>query len=268
MNTIIKFLSLIYLLLFMTSCNKNPEGPEGQKIKISTSEGNIYVVLYDDTPIHKQNFIDNVNSEAYVGAPFHRVIEDFMIQAGETSKKRKEKSLLQAEIAFPKHLHKRGSLAAARTGDEVNPEKKSDPYEFYIVTGDTMTQEDLVLMEKERFEELKQDIYKELQPTMNDSIKVLYKEGRKDEIMALRASTVEEANKIAQSRKNEVTYTDEQRQYYMEVGGTPHLDLEYTVFGEVYYGMEIAQKISEVETNYNDRPLKKVTINNVELLKD
>ena len=268
MNRAIQFLSLIYLLLVMTSCNKNPEGPAGQKVKITTSEGDIYVVLYDDTPIHKQNFIGNVTSDAYVGTPFHRVIQYFMIQAGETTKKRAEKSLLPAEIVFPKYIHKRGALAAARMGDEINPDKKSDPYEFYIVTGEEMTQEELVLMEKERFKQWKQEIYKSLQTKMNDSIKVLYKEGKKDEIIALRAKTVEESERLAKIKRKEMSYTEEQKKAYMEVGGTPHLDTEYTVFGEVYFGMEIAQKIGEVETDYGDRPVKKVTIKSIELLKD
>lgn len=266
MATNLKYFTFLYFFLLMISCNN---APKGDKVKITTTEGDIYIVLYDETPLHHQNFINNIKSGTYKNAPFHRIIKDFMIQAGEIKGRQEfaEDELLPAEIVFPKYFHKRGALAAARWGDDVNPEKKSDSIQFYIVTGEKHTKESLSLLEKERYERLKQNIYRSLQKDMNDSIKVLYKEGKKDEIIKLRANTLDRADKEAKDRKSEIAYTEEQKNIYMEQGGTPHLDTEYTVFGEVYLGMDIVDKINNTETNSADKPIKEIKILNIELVK-
>ena len=129
-------------------------------VQIDTDKGKIKVKLYNDTPKHRDNFIKNVNDHLYDGLLFHRVIKQFMIQAGDINSKDApiEQHLgdgdlgytIPAEIVFPKYFHKRGVLAAARVGDEENPERASSASQFYIVTGKFFTEMELDKMEKEQ----------------------------------------------------------------------------------------------------------------------
>lgn len=265
-----KYIIKYFLLLISFIMCKN--NPEGQKIKISTTEGDICLVLYDETRIHKENFIQKVKEGSYKGAPFHRIIQDFMIQAGEKpgNKKTKEQEIqeqLPSEILFPQYFHKSGTLAAARWGDDVNPEKKSDPVQFYIVTGHTFTKNELAALEKERLERFKQQLYRLFQSEAKDSLKTLYKEGNKQGIAQLRADLMDRANKESEERKHEVLYTEAQKETYYTLGGAPHLDGEYTVFGEVYEGMDIVKKINNAETHINDKPVKDIIIKDITLIK-
>lgn len=261
-------ISIILSFISVVMCKNNVEG---QKVKISTTEGDIYVVLYDNTPIYKKDFIEKITEGRYNGISFHRVIEDFMIQAGEKpggkkTKSKEEEVQLPAEIVFPQYFHKAGALAAARWGDDVNPEKKSDLLQFYIVTGRRFSDNELVMLDKERFERFKQQLFKEAQVEMRDSIKALYREGNKQAMMQLKADMIERVSKEAEERKQETMYTDAHREAYKTIGGAPHLDGEYTVFGEVYNGMEVVKKINKAEVNAGDRPIKDIIVTSVELI--
>ena len=195
-------------------------------VKIETTIGTIKVKLYDETPLHRDNFLKLVKDEFYDGVLFHRVIKDFMIQAGDPESKTADAGArlgagglgytVPAEIDFPKFYHKRGALAAARQGDMVNPEKKSSSCQFYIVQGQTFTDEQLNQMEMRLTYQLRM--------------------------------------------KEPFKYSEEQRTVYKTFGGTPHLDGQYTVFGEVVEGFDVLQKISEVETGAADRPKEDVKI--------
>lgn len=129
-------------------------------VQMETDMGKIKVKLYNDTPLHRDNFIKNVNEHLYDGLLFHRVIRQFMIQAGDIHSKNATADVhlgdgdpdyrIPAEIHYPKHFHKAGALCAARTADEVNPDRESSASQFYIVTGKFFTEMELDKMEKEK----------------------------------------------------------------------------------------------------------------------
>ena len=210
---------LITLVLFMmitTSCSarKNLE----PRVKLETTYGNIVVKLYNETPLHRDNFLKLVDAGFYDGLLFHRVIADFMIQSGDPDSRNAQPGQalgrgdvgyrLPAEIVFPQRFHKRGALAAARQGDHINPERKSSGCQFYIVQGRIFTNQELDMMESSR----------------------------------------------------SIEFTEEQRYIYSTIGGTPHLDGEYTVFGEVIEGLDVVEKISRTQTGRHDRPIEDIKI--------
>lgn len=194
--------------------NKAPQ-KESYKVLMQTTAGNITIQLYEDVPLHANNFRKLVKEGFYDGLLFHRVIPQFMIQGGDPQSRDAKKGiglgngsngyLIPAEFKVEKYIHKKGALAAARTG---NPEKKSSGCQFYIVEGKTYTDADLNSLE---------------------------------------------------SRKG-FKYTEEQRKIYKTIGGTPHLDNDYTVYGEVLEGLDIITKITKVARDRRDRPNEDVKI--------
>ncbi|MDH6308309.1 peptidylprolyl isomerase [Dysgonomonas sp. PFB1-18] len=273
-----KKLFIILPILFITTmCSSKPKEPV---VVIQTNYGNIKVKLYNETPIHRDNFLKKAEEGFFKDLTFHRVIKDFMIQGGDPDTRNEADSIktdsaenkvmgdtIPAEIRFPQLFNKRGALAAARWGDAENPTKASDASQFYIVTGELIFDEKLSAIEKQRFERLKQNIYNKLQSANMDTIKALYKEGNRAGITELRTQWQEQAEREANEQKAETMYSDEQRELYKTRGGAPHLDGEYTVFGEVIEGMDIVDKIQNVKTNEKDKPLSKVVMNIVVLEK-
>lgn len=225
-NTMRK-LTYILLLLAVVACGTQKD----MKVRMHTTAGVIDLALYDDTPKHKENFLKLVKEQRYDSLLFHRVIKNFMIQGGDPDSKNAPAGALlgegdlgytvEAEFMPQVHFHRRGVLAAAREGDDVNPEKASSSMQFYIVWGQVYTKE---LLEK----------YKEY---------------------------------YARRTGRELTITPEQEAAYTTVGGTPHLDGEYTVFGEVISGLDVVEKIQSVACDSNDRPLEDVRILKVEVIR-
>ena len=242
--------------------------PGDVKVLLHTTLGDITILLYGDTPRHTENFVKLVKSGHYDGLLFHRVINDFMIQGGDPDSKDAPKGKMlgggdmgyeiEAEIDFPKHYHHRGAIAAARQGDAVNPERKSSGSQFYIVTGRKFSAGQLDAMEQKAVMQHKQDVFNQLSAEYRDSIMSMRRNRDQAGLDALRDKLAEETERLT---ANDSTYfTPEQRETYMRVGGTPHLDGTYTVYGRVLEGMDIVDKIQQVETDGNDRPVDDVRI--------
>ena len=258
----------LFALILITIINSMAAQEKEATVLIETNLGNIKIKLYNETPLHRDNFLKLVDEGVYKDLLFHRVINDFMIQGGDPDSRTASDSAflgggdlgyqIDAEFRIPLLFHKKGALAAARTSDDINPEKASSASQFYIVTGKTFTIEQLKMMEKQRFERLKQSIFSELQRTYNDSIKELYKAGDRSAIFEFRNKMQVEAEEKAKERITETIFTPEQIEAYTTVGGTPHLDGDYTVYGEVVEGMNVVCKIQKVETKRGDRPTEDI----------
>lgn len=246
------------------------------RIRMNTNLGTIVLKLYNETPQHRDNFIKLAKNGQYNGLLFHRVIKDFMIQGGDVTSKDApiNKPLgagdlgytIPAEFVYPKYFHKKGALSAARTGDEVNPERASSASQFYIVTGKVYSDTELNQMEKQKESRLKQSIFNRLQNENKAKIVELYRNGEKEELAVLRDTLIGKTELEAEKRKDETKLTAEQRDAYKTIGGTPFLDNEYTVYGEVIEGMEIVDAIQQVKTNRQDRPLENIIIESMEVI--
>lgn len=236
------------------------------KVKIDTSFGEITVRLYDETPLHRDNFVKLAREGYFDGMLFHRVIRDFMIQGGDPDSKTASpgQSLgtggpgytIEAEIR--KDLfHKRGALAAARQGDQVNPQRRSSGSQFYIVWGQIYKEGQLRQLSKQMEMQQMQQIFDTLAMEHRDEVLRLRKERNHAGLQELQAKLVDEteAKFKAMKEKGEISgLSDEQIRIYTTVGGTPHLDGQYTVFGEVVEGFDVVEKIQDAETSSSDRP--------------
>ncbi|MDE5835495.1 MAG: peptidylprolyl isomerase [Paramuribaculum sp.] len=237
-------------------------------VELKTTLGDIKILLYGDTPRHLDNFVHLVDSGFYDGVLFHRVINDFMIQTGDPDSKNAPAGKMlgmgdpgyniDAEFVYPKHFHKRGALAAAREGDAVNPTKQSSGSQFYIVTGTVFNDSQLDQMNARKVQQQRQEVFNKLALENRDTIMALRKERNQVALQELQDKLIKETDSIVKAAPD--TLTAEQRQVYSTVGGTPHLDGSYTVFGEVISGMDVVDKIQKVETDRNDRPVEDVKI--------
>ena len=229
------------------------------KVKIETTLGDITVRLYDETPIHRDNFVKLVKEGYYDGTLFHRVIKDFMIQGGDPDSKGAPAGkmlgvggpdyTLEAEIKDNLY-HKRGALAAARQGDEVNPERRSSGSQFYIVWGQVYKENQLNQLGKQIRMQKVQDAFNNMAKARRDEIMQMRRERNRAGLQELQDQLIAEAeNKVGKQG-----LTDEQMQLYSTVGGTPHLDGQYTVFGEVEEGLNVVEQIQNTATGRADRP--------------
>ena len=222
-------LLLLPVLLFAQQDIKLKKKDRKRDVELITTEGTIVLRSYDSTPLHRDNFLRLVKSHYYDSILFHRVIKNFMIQAGDPNSKQAKPGQLLGNggpgytipAEFRQTLfHRKGVLAAARQGDNVNPEKKSSASQFYIVQGRTFTDKEL------------------------DSVEVV--------------------------RLNGYKLPEAHRQVYKTIGGTPQLDQNYTVFGEVVKGLDVVDKIASSSTRKGqdrDRPIEDVRILKAKLIK-
>ncbi|HMQ07467.1 MAG TPA: peptidylprolyl isomerase [Saprospiraceae bacterium] len=208
MHYSLNIVMVLAILFFMSSCKKGPE-----YVLIETTMGNMKIELYESTPHHKENFLKLVDEKYYDGLLFHRVIKGFMIQGGDPDSRNADPQkrlgtggpgyTIPHEIGSP---HFKGTLAAARQGDAINPEKKSSGSQFYIVQGNPVSE-----IEIGTFEQTKG-----------------------------------------------IKYNDIQKKKYKDLGGTPALDGDYTVFGEVVEGLDVIDRIASVQTGAGDRPVEDI----------
>ncbi len=258
----------------ITDMDNNPNNQGDAKVLLKTTMGDITILLYGDTPRHRDNFVKLVKEGHYDGVLFHRVINDFMVQTGDPDSKTAPKGKMlgggdvpyeiEAEFIFPTHYHHRGAIAAARQGDNVNPQKKSSGSQFYIVTGKKFTPGQLDNMERQAVMRHKQDVFNTLTATHRDSIMALRRNRDSAGLQALQEKLVAETERL--TANDTVIYTPEMRDTYINEGGTPHLDGSYTVFGRVISGMDVVDKIQKVETDGNDRPIEDIRIISASLL--
>ncbi len=243
-----------------------PLNPGDAVVELKTTLGDIYVDLYNDTPLHRENFLKLVGEGFYDGVLFHRVIDNFMVQTGDPDSKEATAGArlgsgdlgytIEAEIQYPHHYHKYGALAAARTGDNVNPEKRSSGSQFYIVTGNKYSERQIENMEEKRLNQELQSYFQNLALQYRDSIESMQKAGNQEGLEALRQKLIKETEENVKP----ATIPDNIKADYVNIGGTPHLDGGYTVFGEVLKGMDVVEKIQKVETDASDRPKKDIRI--------
>lgn len=232
------------------------------KVRIQTTLGDITVRLYDETPLHRDNFVKLAKEGYYDGTLFHRVIKDFMIQGGDPDSKDAPAGkmlgvggpdyTIEAEIKSGLY-HKRGALAAARQGDEVNPERRSSGSQFYIVWGQVYNEGQLRQFSKQMEMQHMQAVFNALAKEHHDEIMQMRRERNRAGLQELQEKLAAEAE--AQVKAQGAGMTDEQRAIYSTVGGTPHLDGQYTVFGEVEEGMDVVEMIQQAATARGDRPV-------------
>lgn len=251
--------------------NMNTTAPDTASVRIAveTTAGNFTVLLYGDTPKHRDNFVKLVKEGYYDGTLFHRVINEFMVQAGDPdSRKAKAGQMLgsggpdykiDAEIIYPKHYHKRGALAAARQADQVNPMKQSSGSQFYIVTGKKLSAQEAAGLDEIQKNNRMQTIFNRLVMENRDSIQQMQMRGDREGLMALQDTLIAKTEAEVAGMPAE-TVSDEMKETYTTVGGTPHLDGQYTVFGEVVDGMDTIDRIEKTETDRNDRPKEDIRI--------
>ena len=230
------------------------------KVKIQTMLGDIIVRLYDDTPIHRDNFLKLAKEGYYDGTLFHRVIKDFMIQGGDPDSKNAPAGkmlgvgdpgyTLEAEIKDGR-FHKRGALAAARQGDEVNPERRSSGSQFYIVWGQVYNEGQLRQFSKQLRMQKVRSAFNELAAEHRAEIMQMRRDRNRDGLQELQEKLVAEAEK----KVGKAGLTEEQLKIYSSIGGTPHLDGQYTVFGEVEAGIDVVEMIQGTATGRADRPI-------------
>lgn len=257
------FLFLFAFLLFV-SCAEKPLDPNKPVyVTVKTNMGDVTVLLYDDTPLHRDNFIRLCQTGAQDGVLFHRIIKDFVVQGGDPTSKAHESGVLYgdgdggytvpAEI-LPNHFNKRGALIDAKEIDADNIERASAGTQFCFVQGKKLTDEELTQKET-RINEIRRNwlFYK-------------FRDRLKKENAALAIDSVELEKQTllmvedTLSQLGYYTIPDDRREVYKTIGGVPHLDGSVTIFGEVVEGFDIVEKMSLVKTDENDRPLKDVIV--------
>jgi len=268
-KTINRILSLLFLFLFI-SC-VTPVGNDNTTILMKTTLGDIKINLYDDTPLHRDNFIKLIKSGFYEGISFHRVIKGFMIQSGDPStrivpidKSADSLNIYTIPSEFLKHhFHKKGALAAAREGINVNPEMSSSGTHFYIVHGEKFSDAELNQAEQMINNNIRQALFNKYIRHFSDSAM----------LSGVPLSDVEVQEKASEKMFDYLTtegfykISDYQREVYKTSGGVPRLDGTYTVFGEVVSGLDVVDKIAEAETDHSDKPLSDIKILKMKIVK-
>lgn len=256
-----RILALALCTILISSCATEKD----YLITIQTRYGNMKAILYDATPQHKENFIKLARSGAYDSTTFHRVIRDFMIQTGDVNAKTPGETPIDYTIPAEFNdtlIHEKGALAAARQADQVNPKKESSGSQFYIIQGRVFNEEELNAMMFNRSMQQQQDLFRRLigkpeYASLRQEIIQLQQQGN----FAAIQEKIEDSKPLIEKEfgpQPDYTLTEQQRQAYTTAGGAPHLDRDYTVFGQVVEGMPVIDSIANVATGAADRPLQDI----------
>lgn len=247
---------LLLSCLYTTSAQDKSNPKMDHLVTIETAFGEMHVILYDETPKHKANFLKLAKEGFLDSTTFHRVIKNFMIQGGDPNSKDDDVNndgqggpgyTVEAEFN-PRFIHKKGALSAARQGDNVNPEKRSSGSQFYIVQGEKYTAAKLTGMETQINNTRKNKIFNDLLSAPEYA--PVLQQIREYQAVGNQAAINEEISKISPivdslfEKEETFTYSEEQKKIYAEIGGTPHLDQGYTIFGEVVKGLEVIDAIA------------------------
>ncbi len=271
----ILFTLLVLCSMAATSCTgKNQDGET--EVLLQTTEGDIRIRLFNDTPLHRDNFIKNVKEGLYDGVTFHRIIRSFMIQTGDPNTRPGHEAELAAaeadttktlgetipaEFVYPKYFHKRGMVAAAREGDDINPKKASDPHQFYIVTGKFQNETAMSEYETARKQALVDERYHKKMLAHSDELEAMRKARDRDGVSDMLEKLLDESKmEVDELPATAYEFNPEQMRAYRMYGGAPWLDGSYTVFGEVVEGMKIVLQIEKVKTGAADKPLRDIRI--------
>lgn len=238
--------------------------------------GDIIIRLYDETPLHRDNFIKLTSEGYYNGTLFHRVIKDFMIQGGDPDSigapagkmlgTGGPEYTIPAEFVYPRYFHKRGALSAARLGDDMNPERESSGSQFYIVWGQKYNKGQLRQLERQMQMQQEQAVFDRLVAEHRSEIIQLRKNKDRAGLQELQDRLNAETHAFCKEM-HKVSLTPDQIEAYTTIGGTPHLDGQYTVFGEVVEGLDVVERIQSCETLRGDRPKVDVSVT-MELLSE
>jgi cyclophilin family peptidyl-prolyl cis-trans isomerase len=262
-GTVIILLAIIAIF----SCSNSPVKPitDGPVVLIKTQFGDMKVMLYNETPAHRDNFLKLAKEGFYDSLLFHRVIKGFMVQGGDPKSKKAAEGdhlgdgdpgyTLPAEIK-PQYIHKKGALAAARTGDQTNPERRSSGSQFYIVQGEVIDTAQIAAMEEKLTQRAAESIFREKMNTKTDSLNAFRQANDREGFEKL--VNRERLYAMNQASKNPAHLSAEQKSAYTTIGGVPHLDGAYTVFGEVIEGLAVIDSIAAQPTAPGDRPIKDI----------
>ena len=266
-----KLFALFTCLLLLVSCaDKSLDPGKPVYVKIATNMGDVTVVLYDDTPLHRDNFIKLCQSNAQDGVLFHRIIKDFVVQGGDPESKAHKPGVLYgdgdggytvpAEIR-PNHFNKRGALIDAKESDQVNPQRASAGTQFCFIQGRLWKDEELDGIEERINNTRRNWLYYKFRSQLKKQNPELAADDKKDELHLQATLMAQDTLVTMQAMK----IPAEHREVYKKIGGSPHLDGSVTIFGEVVEGLDIVEKMSLVETDDNDRPLKDVIVLSTEV---
>lgn len=250
------------------------KGEQETRVRIETSMGDIEVRLFNDTPLHRDNFVRLAQEGYFDGIMWHRIVPKLIIQTGDPTLKPGHEAVtvdtaalhytIPQEIRFPKYIHRRGMLAAARQPDDQNPKKASSATQWYIVTGEKYTRESLASFYQTQYQEAVNVRWRKLQAQNTQRLDRLEKTD-KDAYYELQDSILSVAE-AAVANHPPRPFNEQQQRAYTTDGGCPHLDGEYTIFGQVVKGMNVVDKIESVPTDEYERPLREVYIKKVVIL--
>lgn len=240
-------------------------------VTINTSVGTLKAKLYDDVPNHVRTFIERAKRGEYNGTLFTRVLPEFMIQGGAPDSRNApagarcgfgdRNSEIMPEIR-PHHFNKRGALAAPRQNDDINPQKKSDMSQFFIVQGKVYRETELDTLERTANYPARQKALKEFYAPVRAELNMIKMSNKREYQKRLRAINAQ-IDSVIQATPGHLLFTDEQRKAYTTVGGCHHLDGTYTIFGELTEGFDVLDQIATQPKDQNDRPKKDIRIQSI-----